>query len=594
METILGIDLGTTNSAVSILRDGDFEVLEENGQKILPSVVGLGPDGGLLVGFPALNQAALAPDRTVRSIKRKMGSAEQVRLGDQTYTPQEVSAIILRTLKDRAARRLGQEVRKAVITVPAFFNEQQREATREAGELAGLEVVRIINEPTAASLTYNPSREGLERLLVYDLGGGTFDVSIVQIEQGVVEVLASHGDTQLGGDDFDQLLLDHVCDRFKEENNVDLRDSLVSKSRVLRTVEEAKKRLSFDAFTTIEEEFIGEKAGVPLHLKMELARVDYEEMIEPLLSKTLVCVDESLSDAKLTADKIDRVVLVGGASRTPMVHRLLAEQLGQPIHAEVDPDLCVSIGAAIQGGLISGEDVGPVLVDITPHTLGIACAGWLQGFHSVHRFAALIERNSPLPASRSEVFSTMYDGQDVAAIDVYQGEDDDVRHNEPVGGFKLEGLSDVKAGNRVVVRFDLDLDGILKVTATEKSTGLEQRLTIDNAMSRFRRLNREDAKARIDAAFGDAGSAAAESPRPDETRAAVADDLTPELKQAIAKAHDLIEKSNQLAAAAADQDAAEMRQLAGQLRRAIDTKSLDELEQIGAKLDDLVFYLQDA
>ncbi len=234
----------------------------------------------------------MAPDRTIRSIKRKMGSGETVRLGDQVYTPQEISAIILRTLKERAERQLGQEVRKAVITVPAFFNEQQREATREAGELAGLEVLRIINEPTAASLTYNPNPEQLQRLLIYDLGGGTFDVSIVQTEQGVVEVLSSHGDTQLGGDDFDQLLMDFVCDKFQEEHKLDLPAALTSKSRVLKAVEQAKCRLSFDAFTALQEEFIAEKRGVPVHLKMELSRIDYEPLIEPLLNKTLVCVDE--------------------------------------------------------------------------------------------------------------------------------------------------------------------------------------------------------------------------------------------------------------------------------------------------------------
>ena len=589
METILGIDLGTTNSAVSIIRDGNVVVLEENGQKTLPSVVGLDPTGKLLVGFPARNQWTLAPDRTIRSIKRRMGSGETVQLGDQAYTPQEISAIILRTLKEQARRQIGQEIKKAVITVPAYFNEQQREATREAGELAGLEVVRIINEPTAASLTYNADPDRLQRLLVYDLGGGTFDVSIVQIEQGVVEVLSSHGDTQLGGDDFDQLLMDHVCDRFQKEYDLDLRESITPKSRVLKAVEEAKMQLSFDAFATIEQEFIAEKAGVPLHLKMEISRLDYEPLIEPLLNKTLVCVDEALSDARLTAKQIDRVILVGGASRTPLVHRLLQEQLGQPIHTEVDPDLCVSMGAAIQGGLIAGLDLGPVLVDITPHTLGVQCLGYMDGFRSPYNFASVIERNTALPASRSEVFHTEHDGQEGARIDVFQGEDHDVRHNEAVGGFKLEGLADAKRGNEILVRFDLDLDGILTVTATEKLTGLEKKLKIDNAMSRFRSDNHESAKERLEEAFAEAEIGAADQPAAEPQ-----EDLPIELRQAIAKANELLAQAERLAADANEQDAQEMRELIAQLRGSIQAREPDDIQDAAAMLDDLVFYLQDA
>ncbi len=592
MDTILGIDLGTTNSAVSIIRDGQITVLAEDGQKSLPSVVGLDTERKLLVGFPALNQWTLAPDRTVRSIKRKMGSSKTVRLGDQTCSPQEISAIILRALKDRAQRQIGHEVCKAVITVPAFFSEQQREATREAGELAGLEVVRIINEPTAASLTYSPNPDKLERLLVYDLGGGTFDVSIVQIEQGVVEVLSSHGDTKLGGDDFDELLMEFVCDKFQDEYDVDLRETQASKSRVLKAVEEAKKRLSFEPCTNIQEEFITEKAGVPLHLNMEILRMDYEELIQPLLEKTLVCVDESLTDAKLAANEIDRVILVGGASRTPLVHRMLQEQLGQPIHTEVDPDLCVSMGAAIQGGLIAGLDLGPVLVDITPHTLGMGCIGLVQGYQSPYCCAPIIERNTPLPASRSELFSTAHDGQTEVEVAVFQGEDHDLRHNEPVGDFMVEGLADVKQGNPILVQFDLDLDGILTVTATEKATGLEKKLTIDNAMTRFRTDNRTAAQARLNVMFAETETAGTEQPA-----AAVAEpveELPPELQLAMGKANELIDQANGLLADANEQDADEIRELLAQLQAAIQRRSLDDMSDVTAKLDDLVFYLQDA
>jgi molecular chaperone DnaK len=592
MEAILGIDLGTTNSVVAVLRDGGVTVLREEDESLLPSVVGLDSEGRLLVGTPARNQWVLAPDRTVRSIKRRMGEAATVRLGEQEYSPQEISAIILRTLKDRAARSLGHPVRKAVITVPAFFNETQREATREAGELAGLDVVRIINEPTAASLTYELQPERMERLLVYDLGGGTFDVSIVQVEQGVVEVLASHGDTHLGGDDFDQLLLDWVADDFAHQHGVDLRESLAAKSRALRAVEEAKIALSFDAVTTIEEEFIAEKGGVPLHLKREIKRHEYETLIEPLLEKTLTCVDGSLSDAKLQVNQIDKVVLVGGASRTPLVHDLLQERLRREVHFEVDPDLCVAMGAAIQGGLIAGIDVGTVLVDITPHTLGIGSLGPLHGFLSPYHFAPIIERNTPLPASRSQLFTTTYDGQDAAAIEVYQGEDEDIRQNDGVGDFRLEGLADVARGNEVLVRFELNLDGILNVTATERATGLARQLTIDNAVTRFRTANRQQAMARLAAAF-DASAEASALADPHEPPPPIAADLPPELKEAVARCETLIGKAEQLAPRANPEDAGEMLEMVESLREAIADRSPEKIEKILPALEDLVFYLQD-
>ena len=501
METILGIDLGTTNSEVAIIRDGQPVVLEEDGDPILPSVVGLDSEGRLLVGKSARNQYALAPDRTVRSIKRKMGQETTVSLGDQKFSPQEISAIILRTLKNRAEKILGYPVSKAVITVPAFFNDGQRQATRQAGEIAGLEVVRIINEPTAAVLTYDPHPRDRERLLVYDLGGGTFDVSVAQVEQGVVEILSSHGDTQLGGDDFDQLLLDHVCETFRKKHAVDLRQSPHARSRLLHAVEEAKKRLSFEAVTSIEEEFIASKDDMPLHLNMEISRGEYEEMIRPLLMKTLGCLDEALTDSKLQATEVDKVVLVGGATRTPLIHELLEARLGRPVHSEIEPDLAVAMGAAVQGGLIAGVDVGPILVDITPHTLGIRAIGDLHGFMSSNRFSPIIPRNTPLPASRNQIYLTLVDNQKAADIRIFQGENDDVRFNTEVGNFVIEGLAAVPAGNELLVRLDLDLSGILKVTATERATGLAKRITIDNAAERFRTRQRSDAIERLEATF---------------------------------------------------------------------------------------------
>ena len=594
MDTILGIDLGTTNSVVSILRDGKPDVLREDGEAIVSSVVGLDTGGKLLVGAAARNQWVLAPDRTVRSIKRMMGEDTTVRMGDQDYSPQEISAMILRWLKDRAERQLGHPVSKAVITVPAFFKEKEREATREAGELAGLEVERIINEPTAASLNYRPESDAMERLVVYDLGGGTFDVSIVQIEQGVIEVLASHGDTKLGGDDFDQLLLDHVCAAFEKEHGVSLQDSLSTKSRVLRAVESAKIRLSAEPFVTIEEEFITEKNGMPLHLKVEVGRQDYEDLIESLLSKTLVCLDEALSDAKLNAQQIDKVILVGGASRTPMVHRLLEERLGRPIHGEVDPDLCVAMGAALQGGLIQGTDIGSVLVDITPHTLGIEAFGYVSGIPSPTHFSPIIHRNTALPASQTEVYTTHHDGQKVARIAVYQGEHEDLRHDEQIGDFRLEGLAEVQRGNKILVRFDLDLDGILKVRATERETGLEEQVLIDNAISRFREDHHDEAKSRVDAAFGDPSDKEAVPPT-DEPAVGDSEEsaVARELQSAIAEAEEMIARGEQIATHANSEDEDEIRQIIETLRSAITHESLAEIEQSLDKLEDLVFYLQD-
>ncbi|MFI5457276.1 MAG: Hsp70 family protein [Isosphaerales bacterium] len=599
-DTIIGIDLGTTNSEVAIIRDGRPVVLEEDGDPILPSVVGLDPQGHLLVGKAARNQYVLAPERTVRSIKRKMGQEITVTLGDQKYSPQEISAIILRTLKQRAEKALGTPVSKAVITVPAFFNDGQRQATREAGELAGLEVVRIINEPTAAVLTYDPHPSEMERLLVYDLGGGTFDVSVAQVESGVVEIQASHGDTQLGGDDFDQLLLDHICDAFARKHGTDLRESLASKARVLRAAEEAKKRLSFEALTTIEEEFIAEKNGKPLNLVMEIERHEYEELIRPLLFKTLSCLDQALSDARVQANQIDKVVLVGGATRTPLVHQLLEERLARPIHCEIEPDLAVAMGAAVQGGLIAGIDVGPILVDITPHTLGISALGELHGFRSPHSFSPIIERNTPLPVSRTEIYTTVGDEQECAEIRVFQGEDQDTRYNDFVGEFLIEGLAKVPSGNQILVRLDLDMSGILKVTATERATGLAKHVVIDNAMERFRRRERSDAVDRLEAVFDtierpDEAVAALTGPAPHlhVTDSISRDDLEPTLRQAIEAALALTAKANRILPDANAEDAQELRTMLADLQAAVDRNAEIEIRTIIREVEELVFYLED-
>jgi len=604
-EPIIGIDLGTTNSEVAIIRDGKPHVFEDDGDPILPSFVGLAEDGKLLVGKAARNQWIVAPERTVKSIKRKMGQDVKVKLGDHEYRPQEISAMILRTLKDRASSQLGMPVKKAVVTVPAYFNDDQRNATREAGELAGLEVVRILNEPTAASLTYDPKNSDLQRILVYDLGGGTFDVSIVQAQSGVIEVLSSHGDTSLGGDDFDDLLFKHVVLKFQSEHGVDLSTNVIARARLLRAVETAKRQLSFHPFVRLEEEFIAEKDGQALHLQMELSRGDYEEMIRPLLHRTMDCVQRALEDARLAPAAIDKVVLVGGSTRTPLVSALLEERLGQPAHQEVNPDLCVAMGAAIQAALIAGEDVGAVLVDITPHSLGIRCLDYLHGIDFPFRFAPIVRRNTPLPASRSEVFTTVADGQQEVEIEVYQGENDDVRHNHKLGNFRIVGLADVPAGNQILVQCDLNLDGMLKVTAKEKATGLSKHVTIENALSRFEGAEITEARDRLDRLWIHSELQGNDGEFDDDDELSEDEgeeyDGMPELVPApregqreTVQARALIEKAERLLEKVAPEDRVELEKMLNGVRVAITDRQWDKVTQACNELSDVLFYLEDA
>jgi molecular chaperone DnaK len=600
-DLIVGIDLGTTNSEVAVIQDGRPRVLPVDGDPILPSVVGLAEDGRLLVGKPARNQYVLAPDRTVRSIKRKMGEDVTVRLGDQTFRPQEISAMILRRLKDAAETELGQPVRKAVITVPAYFNDSQRQATREAGALAGLEVVRIVNEPTAAALTYNPTQVGTERFLVYDLGGGTFDVSIVQAEAGVFEVLSSHGDTRLGGDDFDELLLNYIADEFDELYGVDLREDRATYARLLRAVEAAKRHLSDHPFARIEEEFIAERDGVPLHLSTEIERAEYEDLIRPLIDRTMECVQMALDDARLTASRIERVVLVGGSTRTPLIGQLLEERLGQPAHREVHPDLCVALGAGVQAGIVAGQNVGAVLVDITPHTLGIKCLEYPDDYTrsaNEFKYAPIVKRNTPLPASRSEVFCTVTDGQPTVEIDVYQGESGDVRRNHRVGKFLVEGLARVPAGNQIVVQLDLTLDGTLKISAREKGTGLQKQIHIENALARFAVEERDAARARLDRLWGngpsldDRGDDRPAPPPPADVPLLFSGPAEGQRETVQARA--LLEKAERVREKVSAEDGAELDRLTERVRVALTDRAWGDLTAAGNELADVLFYLEDA
>ncbi len=611
-EIIVGIDLGTTNSEVAVVRDGQPMVLSEDDDPIVPSFVGLAEDGRLLVGQAAKNQWALRPERTIRSIKRQMGQDVQVTLGETSYSPQEISAMILRTLKQRAERELGQEVRKAVITVPANFNDSQRQATREAGELAGLEVVRILTEPTAAALTYNPQVAAgetpqAEHILVYDLGGGTFDVSIVHAEHNVLEVKASKGDAHLGGDDFDELLVQHVCEQFLSEHDIDLRQDRVAQARLLEAVERAKRQLSDHAVTRLEEEFLASKDGVALHLDLELSRDNFEAMIRPLLDRTMDCLQQALDDARLTAREIDQVVLVGGSTRIPLIGQLLEARLGQPPHREVHPDLCVALGAAVQAAIIAGENVGAILIDITPHSLGIRCleppsSPFAMPFE--HRFAPIVLRNTPLPTSRSEIFTTVIDQQEKVEVDVYQGEHEDVRNNHRIGKFVIEGLAPVPAGNQLVVQLALTLDGTLRVTAREKATGLSKEITIENAIGRLPQDQMLAAQRRLQRLWETEAGAeddyeALLTQVEDAARITEADAM-PELiagpsegQRESVQARALLDKAAQLRPQSTPEDQQDLDQLCERLQVGLADRNWPAVQQACAELSDVLFYLED-
>ena len=619
MEPILGIDLGTTNSEVALLRDGQPVVFAEDGDPILPSFVGLSADGKLLVGKAARNQWVLAPDRTIKSIKRRMGEDVKVKLGDQEYRPQEISAMILRALRDRAAKQLGAAVTKAVITVPAYFNDAQRQATREAGELAGLDVVRILNEPTsAASLVYDPNRARRERarlLARTTWGAARSDVLHCpqRTREGVVEVLARHGDTQASRRRRLRRACSRAtfCDEFQEKHGIDLRANLAQKARVLRAVEEAKKTLSSHPFARIEEEFIAEKNSQALHFlwSMDISRHTYEALIQPLLDR-----DHGLPQAgprgcqPWRRRRSTQVVLVGEVqhARTPLISALLEERLKQPAHQEVNPELCVAMGAALQAGIIAGESVAAVLVDITPHTLGIKAIGIHGGMEIPDHFAPIIRRNTALPASRSELFYTAADDQETVEIDVYQGESPDVRHNARVGRFVVQGLAPVPSGNAIVVQLDLNLDGVLRVTARERATGLQKQVTIENALAKFQRDERDAARGRLEDLWDDADTAGATIAAGAEEDEAEDDDYGEALaampeqapcqadtRRENVQARALLEKAERLLATVPAEDRPELQRLMANLSQAVADGNAERRHQASNSLADVLFYLED-
>jgi molecular chaperone DnaK len=481
-DIVVGIDLGTTNSEVAAYTEGRVQVLGPEESRILPSCVGLTPSGELLVGRPARNQQLVYPERTVRSIKRRMGTDWKVTLGERTFTPPEISAVILRALAEQAARQIGRPVGRAVITVPAYFSEAQRQATREAGELAGLDVARILNEPTAASLAYGCGEAGAQTLLVYDLGGGTFDVSIVHIEGDLTEVLASHGNNELGGDDFDRLLFDRLVEEFEKQHGVSLGPG-PARARLLWAAEAAKKRLSYEPYARIREEGLATGQRAPLHLDREVTRAEYEELIRPLVESTLVSVSKALEDAGKRPADIDAILLVGGSTRTPLIARTLLERTGIEPRREVHPDLCVALGAGVLASRLEGHAVERVLVDVSPFSFGPSFLGERGGAPYPHCYRPVIERNTPLPVTRVESYSTASPYQEEVAIEVYQGEDEDALRNIPVGDFRVVGLTPIPEPNEILCRMSLDVDGQLRVAAIEKRTGKSKEVVIRQALT---------------------------------------------------------------------------------------------------------------
>ena len=498
MEPIIGIDLGTTNSEVAFILDGTARILKENDNGIVPSCVGMTESGSVIVGTPARNQATLYPEKTVLSIKRHMGSHEAITLGENTYTPPEISAFILKELKERAWRVTGQNITKAVITTPAYFTDAQRQATREAGEIAGLTVVRILNEPTAAALAYESADTVASTIMVYDLGGGTFDVSIVKIEDGVVEVLASTGDNHLGGDDFDIEIEKKLLEHIKNEFDVDLKEDTIARARLRRAAEKAKIQLSSAPYAAIEEDHIARIGDTDVHLSYELSRVEFEDAIDKHLQKTMDSVNKALKDAGMLPSALEKIILVGGSTRIPRLSAMLEENFGILPNQEIDPDLCVAMGAAIQAGREMGLDSSSVLLDITPYTFGTSAMGELDGVVTDTLFVPLIRRNSKLPAIKSEVFWTVMPNQKVAQVQVYQGEERNSLGNILIGTYNLELTPNQPSQSPVIVKYELDLNGILKITAIEKNTGKQITGVIENAFSQISDDSVSMSKSKID------------------------------------------------------------------------------------------------
>ncbi len=502
MSKIIGIDLGTTNSCVAVMEGGEPTVIANaEGMRTTPSVVAFAKNGERLVGQNAKNQAITNPDRTVISIKRDMGSDKRITIDDKKYSPEEISAFILMKLKTDAEAFLGEKVTQAVITVPAYFSDSQRQATKDAGKIAGLEVLRIINEPTAAALAYGVDKENEQKIMIYDLGGGTFDVSILEIGDGVCEVLATSGNNRLGGDDFDDKIINWMADQFKASNGIDLTQDSMAYQRLKEAAEKAKKDLSGVMSTNINLPFITADATGPKHLDLTLTRAEFNKMTEDLVEKTMVPVKQALSDAGLSPSDIHKVLLVGGSTRIPAVVEAINKYMGKEAHKGLNPDECVAMGAAIQGGVLGGDVKGVVLLDVTPLSLGLETLGGIC--------TKLIERNTTIPTKKSQIFSTAVDNQPSVEIHVLQGEREMAADNKTLGTFRLDGIAPAPRGvPQIEVTFDIDANGIVNVTAKDMGTGKQQNITITASTN----LSKED----IDKAVKEAENYAGEDAKKKE------------------------------------------------------------------------------